>query len=125
MNPFKPDLFPGGGRQASRQRCTGERGYGPPRRRCGSPPAPVRFRIGDMSEAATTEFEAAERALLAEYGVTAESRYVRLADPALTARVLGSGQRRAGAARARQRHVRTDLDADARPPRRPRCARGR
>jgi pimeloyl-ACP methyl ester carboxylesterase len=44
-----------------------------------------------MSEAATTEFEAAERALLAEYGVTAESRYVRLADPALTARVLDSG----------------------------------
>lgn len=36
-------------------------------------------------------FEDAERAVLAEYGVAAESRYVRLADPALTVRVLEAG----------------------------------
>ena len=36
-------------------------------------------------------FEDAERALLAEYGVRAESRSVRLADPALTVRVLETG----------------------------------
>lgn len=36
-------------------------------------------------------FEEAERALLAQYGVAAESRYLELADPALTARVLESG----------------------------------
>jgi len=40
---------------------------------------------------AATAFEAAERALLAHYGVAAESRYVRLSDPALTVRVLESG----------------------------------
>jgi pimeloyl-ACP methyl ester carboxylesterase len=37
-------------------------------------------------------FEDAERALLAEYGVAAEGRYVRLADPTLTARVLECGE---------------------------------
>jgi len=44
-----------------------------------------------VSPAAPRDFEAAERALLAEYGVTAGSRYVRLADPALTARVMETG----------------------------------
>ena len=40
---------------------------------------------------AVTAFEDAERALLAHYGVATESRPVRLADPALTVRVLESG----------------------------------
>ena len=56
---------------------------------------PVRVRMGEVSPAApspeATAFEDAERALLAEYGVRAESRSVRLADPALTVRVLESG----------------------------------
>ncbi len=51
--------------------------------------------MGEVSSAAPSReasaFEEAERTLLAEYGVPAESRYVRLADPALTARVLESG----------------------------------
>ena len=40
---------------------------------------------------ARQDFEAAERALLADYGVRAESRRLALADPALTVRVLEAG----------------------------------
>ena len=51
--------------------------------------------MGEVSSAAPSPearaFEEAERTLLAEYGVEAESRFVRLADPALTVRVLESG----------------------------------
>ena len=41
--------------------------------------------------AATRDYERAERALLTEYGVTAQSRRLALADPALTVRVLETG----------------------------------
>ena len=51
--------------------------------------------MGAVSPAAPSPqaraFEDAEHALLSGYGVAAESRYVRLADPALTVRVLECG----------------------------------
>jgi pimeloyl-ACP methyl ester carboxylesterase len=43
-----------------------------------------------MSDAGRA-FQEAERALLGEYGITAQSRDVRLADPALGVRVLETG----------------------------------
>jgi pimeloyl-[acyl-carrier protein] methyl ester esterase len=46
---------------------------------------------GPASGAAGRAFLDAERALLAEYGIAAESRSVRLADPALGVRVLETG----------------------------------
>jgi pimeloyl-[acyl-carrier protein] methyl ester esterase len=44
-----------------------------------------------MSPTQAEHLQAAERQLLAEYGVAAQSRYLNLADPAVTARVLETG----------------------------------
>jgi pimeloyl-ACP methyl ester carboxylesterase len=44
-----------------------------------------------MTSSPSTQLQAAEQRLLAEYGVVAESRHVPLADPAVSARVLETG----------------------------------
>ena len=44
-----------------------------------------------MTTTRTQAFEAAQAALLAEYGVVAEERRIRLADPALSVHVFEAG----------------------------------